>query len=131
MTVFHVPLAIGATLRAWSTTTTANVLWANSVQVNLDPLSVGPDVAARSLELVVERNVVYVQAVTIVLMIRSISREYLVMPSIIVQRVLHCKNFALEEHIARVQLPYPHPAQVCAYPCVTVSATRRWHLMYI
>lgn len=131
MTVSHVPLAIGATLQAWSTTTTANVLLANSVQVNLDPLSVGPDVAARSLELVVERNVAYAQAVTIVLMIRSISREYLVMPSIIVQRVPHCPNFALEEHIAMSPLPNPHPVQVCTYPYVTVSVTRRWHSVYI
>lgn len=120
MTVSPVLLATGVILQAWSITTTASALLGNFVRVNLGPLSVGQDVAVKPLGLGVERNVVYVLAVSIVLMIPSMSREYHAMPGIIVQWVRQCRSFAQEEHIALVQQPHPYPAQVCAYCFVAI-----------
>lgn len=113
MTASPVQLATGVILLEWLITTTANVLLETFVRVSLSLLCVGQAVAVKTLELGVGAIVVYVLVVTIALMIPSMSREYLVMPSIIVLKAHLRKDFAQVELIVLPQLQRPYHVQVC------------------
>lgn len=112
MTVSHAQRGTGVTWQAWSIITIASVPLGISVQVSLVLLSAAHDVVVPRPVRGVEMNVIYVPVGIIVLMILSISKEYLVGQGRIVQWVLLWRSFVLEELIALEQPAHRYLVQV-------------------
>lgn len=122
MTVSPVQPVTGVISLVWLITITANVQLDTFVQVSLGQVCVEQAVAEKILELGAGMIVVSVLAVTIVLMIPSISREYLAKPSITALRAHQRKDYVQVERIVLPPLQYPsHVPEV-----LTAQMDRRW-----
>lgn len=121
MTVSPVQPVTGVISLVWLITITANVQLDTFVQVSLGQVCAEQAVAEKILELGAGMIVISVLVVTIVLMIPSISREYLAKPSITALRAHQRKDYVQVERIVLPPLQYPSHVPVCVYPSIIIN----------